>query len=365
MLDGLAGLYIRMGLLGSVITSIIILLFMGGFYVNILVRRRYLSLSRELAAFCGGEINEFRSDMLNWITEEYKSSLTSGVEAINTTCIVEMGLEAYQKLCILGESYLKRVNGLLVTTGLFGTFLGLTSAIGSLGNTMSNTSAEALMTETGVNTFQVLVSSFQGMSVAFITSLFGTGFSILLSLLMAFIGFGHAKKLFITQLEEFLDIKLVSESMEAKINEGFAKKDEVSTLANTLTDSITLFNQSVCAYTDKLQSLKSFNQEFSQNMDQVNRSVAFLCQSLDKSSETVYQSGVSFFTCSEELKGLVKEIKGENRKIETMSGLLADLSQKVEESTQDRKIFLKVVGEIPDRLLNYSEAAYARIERGR
>ncbi len=365
MLEGLAGLYNRMGLLGSVITGLIVVFFIAGFYVNILVRRRYLSLSEELAAFCGGEINEFRSDMLNWMTEEYKASLASGVEPINTTCIIDMGLEAYQKLCVLGESYLKKINGLLITTGLFGTFLGLTSAIGNLGSIMANTSAETLMTEAGISTFQILISSLQGMSVAFITSLFGTGFSILLSVIMTFIGSGHAKKLFITQLEEYLDIKLVAEAMEAKVKQSFDRKEEVSTLAATLSDSLTLFNKTISAYTDELQALKNFNQEFSQNLNHASKSVAFLCQVFDKSSETVYQSGVSFFTCSEELKNLVMEIKNENRKAEAMSGLLAELAQKIDESTHDRKLFLKAVSEIPDRLLNYSEAAFARIERGR
>ncbi len=365
MLDGLVGLYNRMGLLGSLITGLIVVFFIGGFYVNILVRRRYLSLSEELAALCGGELNEFRSEMLNWIAEEYKASLSSGVEAINTTCIMDMGLEAYQRLCVLGESYLKKVNGLLITTGLFGTFLGLTSAIGNLGSIMANTSAEALMTEAGISTFQVLISSLQGMSVAFITSLFGTGFSIFLSLLMTFMGYGQAKRLFITQLEEYLDVKLASESMEAKLKLSFDRKDEVSSLATTLTDSLTLFNHTIGTYTQELHSLKTFNQELGQNLDRANNSAAFLCQSLDKSSETIYQSGVSFFACAEELKSLVSEIKSENRKTEAMSGLLANLAQILDATTQDRKIFLKTVGEIPDRLLNYSEAAFARIERGR
>lgn len=354
-----------MGLLGSVITSLIVVFFIGGFYINILIRRRYLSLSEELAAFCAGEINEFRSDMLTWITEEYKASLAVGVEAINTASIVEMGLEAYQKLCILGESYLKKINGLLITTGLFGTFLGLTSAIGNLGSIMANTSAEALMTEAGISTFQVLISSLQGMSVAFITSLFGTGFSILLSVIMTFIGSSHAKKLFVTQLEEFLDIKLVAEAMEAKVKLSFDRKDEISSLATTLTDSLNLFNKTIGDYTDGLQSLKSFNREFGLNLDHADKSISLLCQSLDKSSETVYQSGVTFFTCSEELKSLVQEIKNENRRVESISGVLSELAQKIEESTHDRKIFLKAISEIPDRLLNYNEAAFARIERGR
>lgn len=365
MLESLVGLYGQMGLLGSVITGLIVVLFIGGFYVNILVRRKYLSLSEELAAFCGGQISEFRSDMLTWITEEYKTSLNSGVEAVNTLAVVDMAIEAYQKLCVIGESYLKKVNGLLITMGLFGTFVGLTSAVGNIGSMLTQTSAETLMSEAGINTFKILISSFQGMSVAFITSLFGTGFSILLSILMTFLGSGDAKKLFLIQLEEYLDIRLVSEAMEAKAKQGLDHKDEINNLSTSLTDSLTLFNQTICTYTDELQSLKDFNKEFSHNVGQAGNIVSMLCQSFDKTSETVYQCGINISSCSEELKCLVKEIKAENHRLEGMHGLFADLSRKLDESTQDREIFLRAVNEIPDRLLNYNEAAVARIERSR
>lgn len=363
MFNGLVELYQRMGIVGSIVTSLIVALFIFGFYVNILIRRRYLSLSEELAAFCAGQINEFRSDMLTWISDEYKASLKSGAEAINSSTIIEMAIEAYLKLCVLGESYLKKVNGLLITTGLFGTFLGLTSAIGSIGGLLSNTNTEALISKSGVNTFTILLSSFQGMSVAFITSLFGTGFSILFSILMTFLSAAHAKKLFMTQLEEYLDVKLVSESMETKIKQNLDRQDEINILTRTLSDSLTYFNETVGNLDQELHSLKEFNKQFSQNLAEAGKSVSKLCQSIDKQTETVSQSGSMMSVCSLELQTLVKEIKGENRKLESMSGIFSDLSKKLDDSTQDRKLFLKAVNEIPDRLLNYSEAAVARIER--
>ena len=70
MIGTLAELYGQMGLLGSIITGLIMLIFLAGFYVNIFVRRNYISLSQELAAYCEG-INEFQPDML-MIMVEYK-----------------------------------------------------------------------------------------------------------------------------------------------------------------------------------------------------------------------------------------------------------------------------------------------------
>lgn len=365
MLDVLVQLYHQMGFLGSVITGLIIAVFIAGFYVNLFVRRRYISLSVELAAFCAGDIDAFRSEMLAWISEEYKATVNSGVESINTSSIMDMALEAYHKPCLQGESFLKKVNGLLITLGLFGTFLGLTSAIGNIGSTMAETSAEELMSEAGINTFKVLVSSFRGMSVAFITSLFGTGFSILFSFLTSFFSSGNAKKLFITQLEEYLDVKLASEAMENKNNQGLEHQEELSTLCSTLTESISSFNQTVRSYADELQSLRGFNQEFSRNIGQAQDSVALLVKTMDKTSETVYQSGIQIFACTEELRNLVNEIRNENIRMEGMNGILTELSQKLNDNTKDRQIFLKVLSEVPDRLLNYSEAAVARVERGR
>ena len=354
-----------MGLLGSVITSLIVVFFIAGFYANVLLRRRWLSLSEELAAFCSGEINEFRSDMLTWVTEEYKESLNSGAEAVNTGGIIDMAIQAYQRLCILGESYLKKVNGLLITTGLFGTFLGLTTAVGTIGGMMAETGAETLVAQSGVTTFKMLVSSFQGMSVAFITSLFGTGFSILLSVITTLIGSGDARELFITQLEEYLDVKVQSETAEAKKEQILDHKEDIHILSDTLMESLTIFNQTVCSYTEELRSLKGFNQELGNLLEKAGMSAALLCQSFDKSSEAFCQSGAAISDYAADLKSLVKEINYQNGRLENTYGVFAELSRKIEEATEDRSIFLKVLTEIPDRLLNYTEAAVAGTERGR
>jgi methyl-accepting chemotaxis protein len=365
MFNGLVELYQRMGFVGSAVTGIIILLFISGFYVNILIRRRYLSLSEELAAFCAGEIKEFQSEMLQWVTEEYKDGLKSSIDAINTNAIMDMAMEAYLKFCVTGESFLKKVNSLLITTGLFGTFLGLTSAISNVGSTLSETGAENMLLDTGASTFQILFASFQGMSVAFITSLLGTGFSILFTLAMTFFNSGQAKKLFVTQLEEYLDIKLAGESMEDKLKDSLDRKDEMNILTTFLSDSLTLFDRTVKDLRHELESLREFNQGFGQNIHQAQASVTALCQSITGQTEAFGQIQTHLSGCSEELKSLVHEIRQENRRMEGMGKLFTELNQKLDESTLDRKLFLKVVNEIPDKLLNYSEAAVARIERWR
>ena len=365
MLNNLSELYQRMGVLCSAVTLLIVMLFVSGFYINVLLRRRYISLSEELAAFCAGELDELKSEMLIWVADEYKTSLECGLESINTNSIIDTAISAFLKLCITGENYLKKVNGLLITMGLFGTFLGLISAIGNIGSILSNSNANTLITDSGTNTFQMLFSSFQGMSVAFITSLMGTGFSILFSFIMTFINSSQSKKLFITQLEEYLDIKVTCELAEKKLEQSKTYTDEVNILTRALCDSISAFDKSIGGLNSELQSLKNFNMEFGGHLDNAGKTIAVLCNSIDKQSEVSSQCSILFSECTSELKTLVKEIKGENRRLEAMNGLFSELSKKLDESTQDRKIFLKAIYEIPDRLLNYNEAAVAPIERGR
>ena len=179
VLEGLIVLYRQLGGVGTFITLLIMVIFIGASYANVLVRRKYISLSEELAGYCAGDLKAFSSSMLRWIDEEYREAARSGLSGINTLSIIQTGMEIFLKPCILAERLLKKTNGLLITTGLFGTFIGLTYAVGNMGNIMSNTSTDTLMRETGADILVLLVSSFQGMAVAFVTSLFGTGFSIL------------------------------------------------------------------------------------------------------------------------------------------------------------------------------------------
>ena len=157
VLDGLIGLYGQLGGMGTVLTLLIIVIFIGASYANILVRRRYISLSEELAAYCAGDLKAFSSDMLQWITEEYREAAKNGLTNINTLSIIQTGIEVCLKPCILAERLLKKTNGLLITTGLFGTFIGLTYGWWAIS---CQHHADTLMRKP-VPTYKLLISSFE------------------------------------------------------------------------------------------------------------------------------------------------------------------------------------------------------------
>lgn len=361
MLESLASLYRQLGGLGTVITLAIIVIFTGALYANIWIRRRYLCLSEELAVYCAGESDAFHSELLQWVTDEYKAALQSGVAEVNTLSIIDTGCMAYLKLCNLGEGFLKKANALLITTGLFGTFIGLTYSVGNIGSILANTSAEVFMSESGADTLSILVSSFQGMAVAFVTSLFGTGFSIANMIVTSLVDSRHAKKLFLTQLEEYLDIKVACEAKEKALEEQ--KQDPAKTGAEALTAAMSQFEKVICDFTTGLKDLKGFNRQLSGTLDQMQASFGLLCNSMDKTSESIYASGAHMVRCSDTLTSLTTEMAQATRHLEHFPPVLAQLQQRLSETIEDRESFLKAVHAIPDKLLNYQEAAAARADR--
>lgn len=363
MLDGLISLYNQLGGLGTAITLLIMILFIGASYANILVRRRYISLSEELAAYCAGDLKAFSSDMFQWMTEEYREAARNGIDHINTLSIINTGMEVCLKPCMLAERFLKKTNGLLITTGLFGTFVGLTYVIGNMGDIMSSTNADTLMRETGADVLALLISSFQGMAVAFVTSLLGTGFSILFMILTTLFSASGAKDLLISQLEEYLDIKVASEVMEQMRRDEKSDGEKIRETAQAMTDAIHVFEEVVSDFSGSLQGLKSFNADLSANMEQIRASFGFLSSSFDKASETVSESSIRFGQCAGALEAISGEIQSSNRRLENMATVISQLRLSLDDSRKDRELFLKTVHEIPDRLLNYHEAAVARVDR--
>ena len=363
MLESLVSLYRQLGGLGTVITLSIVLIFIGAVYANILIRRKYITLSQELAGFCAGEYHAFDSDILQWMTEEYKEAAQSGLTAINTSAIIDTGFQAFLKLCSIGERFLKKANALLITTGLFGTFVGLTYAVGKIGTIMTNTTAETLMSTSGSDTLALLVSSFQGMAVAFLTSLFGTGFSIFLMFITTLYSATGAKNLLISQIEEFLDIK-VSAEINAKLHKAKENEGDISKKSiDTLIASITIFDRCVSDFSSNFKGLKSFNDDLVINIEQIKTSTDQLCNALDKTSSESTECGLLLYKCMDSLQNLVDEMTHSNKHLENSASVLSGLQSSLEASRKDRELFLKAVSEIPDKLLNYHEAAVASADR--
>lgn len=353
MAEGLIKLFNQLGALGVSICGLIVIFFIVALYANILTRRRYLSLSEELALFCAGKTDSFRSDCLTWMAQEYESACEGGIDSVNTVSIIETGMRGFLKLCNLAEGFIKRANSLMITTGLFGTFIGLTYAVGRIGDIVGTTNTEALMSDSGFSTFSLLVASFQGMAVAFVTSLLGTGFSILYMIWLTFISAASAKELLIIQLEEFLDIKLAADLRESH---PMMPKGTSAPLSET-------FETSVNQLTTSIQSLEGFNEGFTQNLDHVRTQLAEFYQVVNSTMDSVVESSAHFIQCAHSLKAATESITSHAQSLEQMALVMTHLENHLDASRKDRDAFLRTILEIPDRLLNYNEAAVARVEK--
>ena len=350
VLEGLIVLYRQLGGVGTFITLLIMVIFIGASYANVLVRRKYISLSEELAGYCAGDLKAFSSSMLRWIDEEYREAARSGLSGINTLSIIQTGMEIFLKPCILAERLLKKTNGLLITTGLFGTFIGLTYAVGNMGNIMSNTSTDTLMRETGADILVLLVSSFQGMAVAFVPSLFGTGFSILFMLISSLFSAAGAKDLLEAQLEEYLDVKAASEAMEELRLKGRKDEEQVQKTTRVLNDAIRTFEKVVSDFSESLRGVRNFNEDLSANIDRIQASAGFLASSLDRTSETLYENSVRIDKCAGTLESVSAEIQVGNHRLENMASVISQLRLSLDDSRKDREVFLKTVHDIPEKL---------------
>ena len=364
VLDSLISLYGQLGGLGTAITLFILLLFIGAVYANTLVRRKYISLSEELAGFCAGAYASFDSEVLQWMTEEYREAAKNVSTAVNTPAIIDTGLQAYLKPCMLAERFLKKANSLMVTAGLFGTFVGLTYAVGNIGSIMAGTDADTLMRDTGVDTLSLLTISFKGMAVAFVTSLFGTGLSIFHIIILTLFSATGARNLLTSQLEEYLDVKVAAEINESRLqDEKQTEQDKKAKTTDLLTESIQVFQKAAIDFSGSLKDLKDFNDVLSTNVERIKESALLLGNSLDKTSETVYESSVKIHNCTGALQVIANEISLGNRRLENMASVLPELKLLIDASNKDRDVFLKSIYEIPDRLLNYHEAAVASADR--
>ena len=363
VLEGLIGLYGQLGGVGTFITLLIMVIFIGASYANILVRRRYTGLSEELDAYCAGELKTFSSGILRWIDEEYREAAASGLSGINTLSIIQTGMEIFLKPCMVAERLLKKTNGLLITTGLLGTFIGLTYAVGNMGDIMADTSADTLMRETGADILAPLVSSFRGMAVAFVTSLFGTGFSILFMVMSSLFSASGAKDMLVTQLEEYLDVKAASEVMEELRHKGKKDEEQARKTTQAMTEAIRIFEKVVSEFSDSLRGVKNFNEDLSANIEKIQASAGFLASSLDRTSETLLENGVRIGKCAGALEAVSAEIQSTGHRLENMASVISQLRLSLDDSRKDREIFLKTVHEIPDKLLNYHEAAVASVDR--
>lgn len=185
------------------IIAVIVIIFILTVIVNVMVISVYKGLKNKIIKAREAGDTNFKNEVLNNIVDEYITAAKVNGE-VNTQAIIENNFLDRYKILFVGERFTKHAVSLMITLGLLGTFYGLTISISKLVELLSDKSS----IDTIENIITGLMSSINGMGVAFTTSLFGIIGSIVVTVLNIFYNVGQTKDDLLLEIENYLDNEL-------------------------------------------------------------------------------------------------------------------------------------------------------------
>jgi len=294
---------LTMNPVGQIIIGLIIAILLVTLWALARTKTKYLGLTYDVLDHSNREGLIFKNELNNAIVDDFKSAQTLKIKEINTIAIIEKNMSTYLNKTNIGERFIQRSSGLMIILGLVGTFFGLTLSISELVGLLSNTN-EALLGD--VNTITGgLLSSINGMSVAFVTSLFGITSSILVNVLTILVGTVETKEHYMSVIEEFLDNAIgeknvdmtqvddegktpLENAFESLGNQLAASMEEVSQAmsyrltvatnnmkdtADSIEKSMRNFDGSIQQFSENIRDFSEFNHHLKSNIQRM--SVAF------------------------------------------------------------------------------------------
>lgn len=196
---------LKMNVIAQSIIGLIVLLFLFTVVFSIIIKRTYSNLIKDICDKENRKNKLFKYKLMNEMIDDFNSALNNNIEEINTVAIIEKNLHREMKTIHVGERFLKKAVSLMIILGLLGTFYGLILSIKELVTMLSQTQQIV-----GVEAItEGLINSITGMSVAFITSMFGIGASVLTNILSITFGVSDSRESLITHIEEYLDNTLM------------------------------------------------------------------------------------------------------------------------------------------------------------
>ena len=242
---------------------------------------RYRVLGYKVAGAANDEARGFRSAILEEYTAAYKQF---GMD-VNTPAIINDVMSRRLPGLLFCERYLNNAVSLFVTLGLFGTFLGLSMSVSSLTELISlSNSSEWLNIMNSVG--GGLLSALSGMGVAFYTSLFGAGCSILLTILRTILSPQAERERLETRLELWLDNE-VAPSLATEYARNDA--DLVNRMIDALNSSVSEIRTSLRASADSFDnSTRNASKALTNAISEQKTCLTHFDDSLDKFNEGVH-----------------------------------------------------------------------------
>ena len=208
---------------------IVILIIAVLFLLSVVLLFHVFFRYKALSAKAGGKDEESRG-FKGALLKSYVASYKKYGQDVNTPAIITDTISSRLGGLLLCERFLNNAVSLFVTLGLFGTFLGLSMSVSSLTELLGFSSgAEWMNFMESVG--DGLLSALSGMGVAFYTSLFGVGCSILLTILRVIFNPATERERLETRLELWLDTEIAPTlATEAVQDERHAIKSLIDTL---------------------------------------------------------------------------------------------------------------------------------------
>jgi len=199
---------ITVNTVGAIIIAIIVTIFSLAIMTTLLLKAKYSGIKKELQDKNAREKGVFNASIINDIVNNFKAANKSKNE-VNTLAIIDQNITHQWRMALFGERFLKHAISLMIILGLMGTFFGLTMSVDKLVAVMSGNLDEIVGN---------LTTSVQGMAVAFNTSLFGIGASVLLTFFKIIFSIEQDREEVYIALEDYLDNQVAREVVAEKLD---------------------------------------------------------------------------------------------------------------------------------------------------
>ncbi|WP_165916320.1 MotA/TolQ/ExbB proton channel family protein [Marinisporobacter balticus] len=307
--------------LAIVLIVAIIGVFMVGFVATVVIRKKYMNIREDLLDAQNRENSKYDYKVLNLIIEDYKRA-AKGNQEVNTQAIIERNFNSELSRLNLGERFIKNAVSLMIILGLLGTFYGLTLSIGKLVEMLS-ASGNVDMLNSMESIVSGLMNSVKGMSVAFVTSLFGIAGSIIFTILNIIYDVETEREAVMIVLEEYLDnhvalafskekkteYELLDEALKGTFRELGGKMEnsikyvadglgnqftaatrDIGLSSKALLESVQLFDQSLKDFKENTRDFSEFNYQLRTNIERMNVGFADLTNDLKTYSKDLSKS---------------------------------------------------------------------------
>lgn len=408
--DTLINIYRQVQGFGMYIIIAVLAIFVMAFIINLIIRRKYNIILDDLLDRHRKKEEVFNSDILNRIVEEFKTTAKESYSEVNTQAIIEKNFNLHLRGLALGERFIKSTNTLLITLGLFGTFVGLTAAVSELAGIFTNMDFTALIESIGIQKLiSHLIGSLQGMSVAFVTSLVGVGCSIILTILFTVFSAEEARENLMVQIEEYLDntvAMVVSQDKETEYTmmnnilretfmefgdkiqaslketvENFGQKlanvvMDVNVSSQALDATIDKFDASLANFASNMKDLNEFNINMRNNIERMDVNFIKVTEALTKASDIIAANynGIENFSMNireaademtsynrqlvNDISKLVNEISSTVLVVEKLAGTMdANMQQHTRDLEVYHENFTKVMTRINDEIKDFGNLA--------